>query len=131
MEQDLRSLLKANATIAALATAVDWDEVKQTTPLPYIILEMGFDPRDKHMGGPQITRKTRIRAKCFYSKATDGITLREAVVTVAEAATGATQGTTRFLGIFPSVLGAAQVDTPNGIRNSQVIDLDVIHTPIP
>jgi hypothetical protein len=131
MEQDLRSLLKASAPVAGLATAVEWDEVKQGTALPYVILEMASDPRDKSMEGPQATRITRVRTKVFYSKASDGLNLREYVIAAVEAATGVVQGDTRFLGIFPNVLGTLQLDTPDGIRNCQVVDLQVCHTPIP
>ena len=131
MEQDLRALLKADSSISALATAVEWDEAKQGTLPPFVVLEGGFDPRDKHMGGPQVTRITRVRAKCFHQKAADGHNLRDYVISAVEAATGVTQGGTRFLGIFPSVIGLTQSDTPDGLRNCQVVDLDVAHTPIP
>lgn len=131
MEQDLRSLLKADASIAALANEVDWDEIKQGTLPPFIVLEMAFDPRDKRMDGAQATRITKVRVKCVHTTPADGHNLKEYVISACEAATGTNQGDTRFLGIFPNVLGSSPVDTPDGIRNGQIIDLDICHTPIP
>lgn len=131
METDLRALLKADSSISGLASAVEWDECKQGTVLPFVVLEMAFDPRDKMMSGPQATRLTRVRAKCFHAKAADGHNLREYLISACEAATGVDQGSTRFLGIFPNALGLVQVDTPDGLRNCQVVDLEIAHTPIP
>lgn len=130
MEQDLRSLLSADATIAAYVSSVDWDETPQGRSPPYLVLEMGFDPRDKHMGGPQVTRKTRVRAKCWGSKPGEAHALKNYVIDAVEA-TPADQGSTRFLGIFPNVLGGLREDSPTGIRHCQIVDLDVVHTPIP
>jgi hypothetical protein len=128
MEDDLRSLLKANAGISALANAVEWNEVEQGTQPPYLILEYVFDPREKKMDGPQVTRKTRIRTKSFFRKGASGFNLKEAVIAALEGATRTTVGSTLFLGAFPNELGDMQIDTPDGIRNCKIVDFEIAHT---
>jgi hypothetical protein len=112
----------------SLATAVECDEVAQGKPMPRIILETAFGLRDKHMGGPQVTRTTRIRASCWGEKSADTHTLKEYLIAAVEGATGVIQGGTRFLGIFPTELGSGQEDTPDGIRLREIIDLSICHT---
>jgi hypothetical protein len=127
MQQALRARLLADADVSALvSTRIDWDARPQGKPLPAITLQVAFDPRDKHMGGTQATRKSRVRAQCWATKPADAHNLAEAVISALDP--GAIQDGVRFLSTFATSLGGIAEDTDNGLIYRQIVDLDVIHT---
>ena len=99
MQEDLRAVLLAAPSVAALTDTVQWGERGQGTALPAAVLTTISEVRSYAQDGDNNLQQTRVQIDCYGATYASARGLARAITTALTAFRGPV-GTTDFRGIF-------------------------------